>query len=259
MVALVIGAAVLLASTNIDPKSGVRAQFTALPSATATPPDLFANITYIPFTSSDGAVQFERPAAWTEIPVQQPFTYIFAPINPDGSSSDISRFDVILMPIGAIGLTGVTANSTPEDVLGAIVSTNDKAQASDLVPEKIDGMDGGSIRLTQTVSNQDVNEERVAEFIVLKLEDGYIVLVEAVTTSANGSRMNNVMQHLRETFKLNRDVALAALKAAYPATSAPTPTLAASVTPAATTVPAATAAVTAEATATAQATATPTQ
>jgi hypothetical protein len=66
------------------------------------------------------------------------------------------------------------------------------------------------------VTLQGLPEERMRKLVALNLGGGYIVLISAITTRDNFTRIEGVMQHLLNTFKLNQENALNALQQAYP-------------------------------------------
>lgn len=261
--------ALLLATTQVEQRAVVRAQFTLTPSLTFTPSitptpiDPFAELSYVSWTSPDGLISLEHPQLWIPqaSPQNGPAAYVLA--APGAQTTGIL---VLGLPASQLAAPNLPANPSPADYIRALVPD---APPEQIVSATVAGLNGAHIK--QTLPQQDprtgqttLNVDR--DFYLLTLDAQNFFVVQAIAPTSDWSKMQPVLERALTTLKLNTQGIIALItRASSPppvATAtqvAPTQAATAEATQAATAAP--TQQATAEPTgvATAEATAAPTE
>ena len=229
---LVIGA-LLLASNNIDPNAGKRAQFTA------TPVDVFAAIKYVQWKSPDGLIQVEHPETWgPQADAGTTQSYIIA--SP-GSQTVFVRF--FAAPTSSLGVQNATATTPPDQLLKLIFADQPKDQAPVTIrPVTLGDLKGAGLHqsLVQADPNSGQQVPLDRELWMLSLDPSHVFVIQAVSETGDWAKMGPIFDHVTSTLKLDPAGLIKAVQPAGAATAA--------ATQAATPVSAATSAATAPAT-----------
>lgn len=187
--------ALLMASTGVDRRSLVRAEFTLTPSLTFTPSitptpvDPFANLSYTTWTSADNLISMDVPAAWTaqsspQRPVDTSFTAEGAPET---------GLRVLALPISALGIPELAANAPVDAVARAIFADVQPP----VEPRAVEAgeLKGVAVKQTQQVPDQVTGQTRSldADIWVLSLDETHIAVIQAVALTADWPKMEPIL------------------------------------------------------------------
>ncbi len=212
---LVVGA-LLLATNNLDPKASVRASL----SATPIPPTLTFTPapTLNPFTSTgykqfqDLVLKIDYPDQWTASPDPQGRpSYSFGPGG--GQNTNGVRVLVQVIPTSALAqsVPGVTAQSTPREILTLAVGQPQQGQAPiPVVDVKAGSLSGASFHQTNGVdqSGQPTNQE--LELWLLTLDPTHIAIIQANTPTGQWQgKLAPLFQHMMDSMVINVVAAVA--------------------------------------------------
>ncbi len=214
MLVLVIGA-LLLASNNIDPNAGRRAQFTV------TPVDPFAVSQYVSWKSPDGFVRLEHPNIWQPQTSQtNPLTYVLSPANSSGAFISIQ-----MRPTSAY--LGVASTTTPDELL----KRNFANRAQDLPPVTTKAVSVGNFAGTgahyvERASDQSTNQPLMveSELWVVALDSTHVLVIQGITETGNWARMQPIFEHITGSLQIDSAGAIKAMDTTFPATPAATGT-----------------------------------
>ncbi|GAB4552121.1 MAG: hypothetical protein OHK0023_19720 [Anaerolineae bacterium] len=237
--------ALLMASTGVDRRSLVRAEFTLTPSLTFTPSitptpvDPFANLSYTTWTSADNLISMDVPAAWTaqsspQRPVDTSFTAEGAPET---------GLRVLALPISALGIPELAANAPVDAVARAIFADVQPP----VEPRAVEAgeLKGVAVKQTQQVPDQVTGQTRSldADIWVLSLDETHIAVIQAVALTADWPKMEPILARAASSIKfdvagtvklLDEQFGLSAATATGEATAAATTEATAAATDAAT-------------------------
>lgn len=230
LLVLIIGA-LLLASNNIDPNAGKRAQFTVTPVDTTTPVDPFAVSQYVSWKSPDGFVQLEHPNTWQpQYSGTAPFVYSLVPANTGSGAISFQ-----MTPTSRI--RGVTSTMTPDQLVKQLFAT----QAQDLPPVttkpvQIGSFVGTSAHYFQRSSDSSNNQPVVleGELWIVALDPTHMLIAFALTNSGDWAKIQPIFEYVIGSLKIDSAGAIKAMDAAFPATPSATGAATAAPTQAAT-------------------------
>lgn len=227
--------ALLLATSGIDSRAGIRAQYTQTPVPTLVPspaPDPFVNLSYLPWKSPDSLVQLEYPKGWTPQanPRSGPLAYV---IFPEGSTTQLPQITFFMVPTKQLGIPNVAPDASPDTILktafanpqaGQVVAPSRAVQAGDFK--------GSGVQITQsqqdTQSGATINTE--TDIWLFSLDPQNLVIWQATSIKDDWAKLEPVFQHVVGSLKIDTPNALVALNRAFnptpqatgPATAAPT-------------------------------------
>ncbi len=217
--------ALLLATTGLDPRTAVRASLSATPvppTATNLPTptaDPFAFNSYKSFTSPDGVLSINLPDSWRFLPDPRgQKTYSF---SPDASPTSDSIF--ISITVGARSdiagqISGVTAQSSPRDILAMAVAQQSASQGQLKVTDvKVGKLAGASVHQS--------NATREGELWLLSLDSNTLILIQVgspQTLWTGPGKMAEVFAKMMEGLVVDAVKAAATQAATSPATLAAT-------------------------------------
>jgi hypothetical protein len=198
---LVIGA-LIMASTSIDPKSGVR------PQPSSTPINIWAYGKFVPWKSPDNMVQLEYPDTWlAQQNPQQRLSYVVA--SPASQGDAIS---VVMLPVTALGVQNLPANATTADMIKGVLpaqQANAQIQSAEAA-----GLKGSRTHWTQTV--QDPNRGTIGmetDLWFLSLDPKYLLVVAGQSTNADWPKMQPILEHVISTLKVDQAGAVQVMNA----------------------------------------------
>jgi hypothetical protein len=207
---LVIGA-LLLASNNIDPNAGRRAQFTV------TPVDPFVFSQYVSWKSPDGFVQLEHPNTWQPQTSQtSPLTYVLSPAN-----SNEAFLSIQMRPTSAY--LGVASTTTPDELL----KRNFANRPQDLPPVttktvSVGNFTGTGAHYVERMSDQSTNQPLMveSELWVVALDPTHVLVIQGITETGNWAKMQPIFEHITGSLQIDSAGAVRAMDMAFPATPA---------------------------------------
>jgi hypothetical protein len=221
---LMIGA-LLLASSNIDPRAMQRAQFSP------TPVDVFLFKAYKPWQSTNNLVQLEYPDTWQAQPDPQgnPFSYYFV---PPGNATGL--INVALYPL--------SQPVTPQAAIQQLASSQAQNQPAPAIkPVTIAGLQGMTAH-QQIVSNDQAGQSVPfdQDWVALALDDTHLLVIRTVSQTQDWPKMQPIIEHVINTLKVDvtgavkeLNAAVATPQATAPATQAATQAAPQAATPAA--------------------------
>jgi hypothetical protein len=201
---LIIGA-LLLISSNIDPRASVRAQFTP------TPLDPFASLRYIPWKSPDGLISLDQPQRWfaQANTASGPIAYL---IMAPGSAN--TALFIQATPYKQLkALKDLPANPTAEDCVKALLPDQ---PAADIRSIQVAKLKGAALKTTLPASAADNRPQSLDEEIwAFPLDSTYVLLIQALAPSTDWPKMQGVLDRLASTFQINAEVAVSTLNQAF--------------------------------------------
>lgn len=197
--------ALLMASTGVDQRSLVRAEFTLTPSLTFTPSitptpvDPFANLNYTRWTSADNLISMDVPAAWiAQTSPQRPVDTSF---TAEGAPDTGLR--ILALPISALGIPDLAANAPVDAVARAIFADVQPP----VEPRTVEAgeLKGVAVKQTQESPDQFTGQVRSldADIWVLSLDETHIAVIQAVALTADWPKMEPILARAASTIKFD--------------------------------------------------------
>jgi hypothetical protein len=226
---LIIGA-LLLASNNIDPKASERARFTDTPAPTSslaptvTPVDVFAYSKFTSWQSPDGLLQFERPDGWdVQSQASAGTEYIVA-----APAAQYEYIRIIMSRTDRLGIGNAAATVTPAKLIEMLFANlpTDQPAIPPVQPKQAAGLNGAGVH--QSLVQTDQSGQRVPldrELWILSLDPTHVLVIQAVSLTADWPKMQPIFDHLVQTLKVDAAgvvKALTALEATAAATGVAT-------------------------------------
>ncbi|MCC7450129.1 MAG: hypothetical protein IT324_22115 [Anaerolineae bacterium] len=188
---LVIGALIMM-SSSIDPKSGVRPQ----PSQTSV--NSWAYGKFVAWKSPDNLIELEHPDTWlAQASAQERGTYIIS--SPASQDSGIT---IQAGTVSDLGIPNLPTNATTADMLKAILpqtQTNAQVQSA-----SASGLNGNRVHFT--VNAQDPNRGPVSidrELWFLPLDAQHLLIVFAQSTTADWPKMQPIFEQVTRSLKVD--------------------------------------------------------
>jgi hypothetical protein len=188
---LAIGAT-LLATSNIGSQSAIRPSLSQTPAPTA---DAFAFTGYRAFASTDGVLKLEHPETWRYVPnTAGERIYIFAP-DQSGASGIAIQIRIVPRADVVAGMTGVTAQSTPREVLTAAYMQSNNAS------QKIDDARAGNLTGARAIQTNAIGQNgqpsgQSVDTLLFALDATNFVLVQAVAPTSQQARFQPIVDRV---------------------------------------------------------------
>lgn len=228
---LILGAGMLFVPRFVPESAAVRARVTPTVTPSPTPVDPFADVEFVPFTSTSGTIRLDRPGAWEAIVNSalgsQAYTF--------RAPGTIVSVGVAMLPERFIidrlfQLTGVTTDVTPEALLGLVIQTlpPDQQVKQKVRPLTVGSLTGGALRAEG--QETDANGSRVTvvqELWLLELDATHTALILAIAPQEDSDDLQIVLDRMAKSLTIDVDPVIAAIDADFPSettTEQPIPT-----------------------------------
>ena len=199
----------LVISTSLTRTDVVR------PHPTAVPIDPFANVSYQTYVSPDGTYQADYPAAWSA--QEDPTTPLVTNFVPSGSNTQTG---LRLFFTALRAMQTLPTDTSPEGFVRQALQIP-QGQTTALTPIEVSGGLKGSCGTTETDLND--GSKGKAELCVIALDGDHLLVIQAITRTAQWSRMEAVMERLKSSLQIKVESVVERMSAVLGAQTPATP------------------------------------